>query len=79
MTTAYKPGGYASVSAYMVVDDAQRLIDFLRATFAAEVTRRFDNDAGSLMHGEVKIDDTVRRAGIKDPTGNIWWIATQIE
>jgi len=128
MKTSYKPEGYASVSPYMVVDGAQRLIDFLSATFEAEVTRRFDNDDGSLMHGEVKIDDTVvmltdasgdfpafpawlhvyvpdvdatyeralaaggvsvqepvkgddpdRRAGVKDPTGNTWWLATQIE
>ena len=127
MTKVYKPQGYASVSPYIVADGAHRLIDFLQAAFAAEVTRRFDNDDGSLMHGEVKIDDTVvmlsdatedfpafpvwlhvyvpdvdatyekalaaggisvqepvkkddpdRRAGVKDPTGNTWWMATQV-
>jgi len=127
MSKSYKPKGYASVSAYIVVDGAQRLIDFLSATFDAKVTRRFDNPEGTIMHGEVQIDDTIvmlsdggeghpafpiwlhvyvpdvdatyqkalaaggvsvqepmqkddpdRRAGVKDPTGNTWWLATQV-
>jgi uncharacterized glyoxalase superfamily protein PhnB len=127
MQKTYKPEGYASVSAYMVVDGAQQLIDFLAATFDAKVTRRFDNEDGTVMHGEVQIDDTIvmltdgsegfpsfpiwlhvyvpdvdaayqkalaaggisvqepvqkddpdRRAGVKDPTGNTWWIATPV-
>jgi len=127
MKKLYKPEGYASVSAYIMVDGAQRLIDFLVATFEAKVTRRFDNPDGTIMHGEVQIDDTIvmladggegypafpvwlhvyvpdvdatyqkalaaggvsvqepekkddpdRRAGVKDPTGNTWWLATQV-
>ena len=127
MKNSYKPEGYASVSVYMVADGAQELIDFLTATFAATVTRRYDNADGSLMHGEVQIDDTIvmlsesseafpsfpvwmhvyvpdvdatyqkalaaggvsvqepvqkgdpdRRAGVMDPVGNTWWIATQM-
>lgn len=127
MNDSYKPEGYASVSAYMMADGAQRVIDFLKATFAAKEMRRFDNADGSIMHGEVQIDDTVlmiadatdnfpafpiwlhvyvpdvdatyeralaaggisvqeplqkddpdRRAGVKDPAGNTWWIATQV-
>jgi uncharacterized glyoxalase superfamily protein PhnB len=127
MGKLYKPEGYASVSAYIMVDGAQQLIDFLIATFDAKVTRRFDNPDGTIMHGEVQIDDTIvmladggqgypafpvwlhvyvpdvdatyqkalaaggvsvqepekkddpdRRAGVKDPTGNTWWLATQV-
>ena len=128
MNKTFKPEGYASLSPYLVVDGAQKLIDFLLATFGAKVTRRFDNDDGSLMHGEIMIDDTVvmlsdasenypafpvwlhvyvpdvaatyakalaaggisvqepvkkddpdLRAGVQDPTGNTWWLATQVE
>ena len=128
MNKTFKPEGYASLSPYLVVDGAQKLIDFLLATFGAKVTRRFDNADGSLMHGEVMIDDTVvmlsdasesypafpvwlhvyvpdvaatyakalaaggisvqepvkkddpdLRAGVQDPTGNTWWLATQVE
>jgi uncharacterized glyoxalase superfamily protein PhnB len=55
----YKPQGYASVSAYIVADGAQRVIDFLRATFGAEQVSRFDNPDGSVMHAEVRVDDTI--------------------
>jgi PhnB protein len=42
-----------------VADDAQLVIDFLKTTFAAEQLRRFENPDGSIMHAEVRIDDTV--------------------
>jgi PhnB protein len=128
MDQSYKPQGYSSVSAYVVADGAQDVIDFLIHSFDARQTRRYDMPDGSIMHAEVQIDDTVvmiadgaddnppfpiwlhvyvpdvdasyrraldagglrvdepkqregdpdRRAGVKDPAGNTWWIATQI-
>ncbi len=128
MDQSYKPRGYSSVSAYVVADRAQRVIDFLVESFGARQTRRYDRPDGSIMHAEVQIDDTVvmiadggennpafpvwlhlyvpdvdasyrralhaggipvdepkqrdgdpdRRAGVKDPAGNTWWIATQV-
>ena len=59
MDRGYKPQGYASVAAYVLADNAQRVIDFLRQTFDAEQLRRFDRSDGSIMHAEVRIDDTV--------------------
>jgi len=127
MDQSYKPQGYSSVTAYMMADGAQQVINFLIAAFDASEVRRYDNPDGSIMHAEVKIDDTVvmladggegypafpiwlhvyvpdvdatyqraldaggvsvqepvqkddpdRRAGVKDPAGNTWWIATQV-
>jgi len=127
VTRPYKPEGYPSVSAYVMVDGAQRVIDFLKKTFNATELRRYDSPDGSIMHVEVRIDDTVvmlsdggssfpafpvwlhvyvpdvdatyqraleaggvsvqepqqkgdpdRRGGVKDPSGNTWWIATQM-
>jgi PhnB protein len=128
MDRSYKPQGYSSVSAYIVANDAQGVIDFLIKAFDARQTRRYDLPDGSIMHAEVQIDDTVvmvsdgtdnnpafpiwlhvyvpdvdasyrraldagglpadepkqregdpdRRAGVKDPAGNTWWIATQV-
>ncbi len=128
MGSDYKPQGYASVSVYLMVDGAQRVIDFLTKTFGAVELRRHDLPDGSVAHAEVRIDDTVvmmadasanfpafpawlhvyvrdvdatykraleaggvsvqepqkkadpdRRGGVKDPAGNTWWIATQME
>lgn len=128
MTTAWKPENYNSVSVYIVADNAQRVIDFLKKTFDAADLRRFDNPDGKIMHAEVRVNDTVvmiadasgaypafpvwlhvyvpdaqatykkalaaggvsvqepvrkdgdpdLRGGVKDPSGNTWWISTQL-
>lgn len=125
MDKPYKPSGYSSVSAYIMADDAQRLIRFVTEVFGAKQLRRVDNPDGTIMHAELQIDDTVvmvadggsssfpvwlhiyvsdvdasyrraldaggvsagepseddgidRRAGVKDPVGNTWWISTPL-
>ncbi len=128
MNRSYKPDGYPSVSAYVMVDGAQRVIDFLKKTFNATELRRIDGPGGSISHVEVRIEDSVvmlsdgggsfpafpiwlhvyvpdvdatyqralaaggvavqeprqkqddpdRRSGVKDPSGNTWWISTQV-
>jgi predicted enzyme related to lactoylglutathione lyase len=59
MDRSYKPQGYSSVSAYVVANGAQGVIDFLIKAFDARQTRRYDMPDGSIMHAEVQIDDTV--------------------
>lgn len=59
MTQAYKPSNYTTVSPYLIVAGASRTIDFLVAVFDAVEIRRFGDDAGNIMHAEVRIDDTV--------------------
>jgi PhnB protein len=63
MRDEWKPTGYTSVSPYLITENAQAVIDFLEATFAASVVRRFDHPDGSIMHAEVRIDDTVVMLG----------------
>ncbi len=60
---AYKPDGYTSVAPYLVVDGAQRTIDFLVDVFGAQRLRMFAGDNGRVHHGEVRIDDTVVMLG----------------
>ena len=55
----FKPKGYNSASPYFIVDEAQKLIDFLIYVFNAKQLRRYDRPDGSIMHAEVKIDDSV--------------------
>ncbi|WIG97514.1 VOC family protein [Myxococcus sp. SDU36] len=55
----YKPDGYTSAAPYLVVDGANRTIDFLVDVFGAERLRMIPGDAGKLVHGEVRIGDTV--------------------
>ena len=75
MNRVYKPAGYASVSVYIMVEGAQRVIDFLRAVFDAKQARRSDLPDGSIMHAEVQIDDTVvmlADAGGDVPAFPVW-------
>jgi PhnB protein len=59
MIPTHKPGGYSTVSPYLVVEGAGDSIEFLVRVFGAEELRRFPNADGKLMHAEVRIDDTV--------------------
>ena len=63
MSPPFKPSGYNSVSPYLVVDGAERMIDFLKAAFGAKELRRYDNGDGTIMHAEVMIDDSVVMMG----------------
>jgi uncharacterized glyoxalase superfamily protein PhnB len=59
MDKAYKPTGYNSVSPYFIVDGAQKLIDFLVQLFDGKELRKYKREDGTVMHAEVKIDDSV--------------------
>ncbi len=59
MNESYKPDGYTSVAPYLIVNGASNTIEFLKRAFDAVELRRFDNPDGTVMHAEVRIDDTV--------------------
>ena len=59
----FKPNGYNSLSPYLVVKNASKLIDLLTKIFGAKVTRQFNNPDGSIMHAEVLIDDSILMIG----------------
>jgi PhnB protein len=128
MAVKAKPVGYHSITPYLVVDDAARLIDFLVQAFGAEEVERFAAPGNRIGHAELRIGDSVvmlgdarpeypatqamlylyvddvdatyqialssgaksvqppqdhfygdRSGGMKDPCGNVWYIATHIE
>lgn len=59
----WKPSSYPSLSPYLICQDAEELIAFLDAAFGGVLQRRFDRPDGSLMHAEVKIDDSIVMIG----------------
>lgn len=123
------PEGYRTVTPYLVVDGADRLIAFLKDAFGAEERFRMPTPDGKIGHAEVRIGDSVvmmgdasagemdpmpamihlyvedvdasyrsaldagastvrevadqfygdRSGGVKDPVGNVWWLATHVE
>jgi PhnB protein len=119
------PAGFHSVTPYLQVRGAARLIEFCEQAFGAAEKLRVPKPDGSIMHAEIRIADAVleladgneqyqageaglhlyvpdadavyqraldagavslrgpvdqpygdREAGVKDPCGNTWWIAT---
>ena len=122
------PDGYHSVTPYLTVSDATRLLEFLKQAFDAKETERIDTENGRIARAEVRIGDSIvmlgeangpwkpmpaglylyvadtdatykraiaagatslmepadqfygdRNAGVTDPVGNNWWIATHVE
>lgn len=55
----FKPKDYNSLSPYIMVEGAQKFSDFAQAVFGAEELRKFEREDGSVMHLEIRIDDTV--------------------
>lgn len=122
------PDGYNTVTPYLVVHGASRLISFLKEVFSATEKTMFRGPEDSIMHSEIQLGDSVlmisdaqypnpanpsvlhvylsdvdsiyqkaidagaasvrqpedqpfgdRICGIKDMTGNTWYIATKKE
>lgn len=61
--TAFKPDGYNAASPYLIVKSADATIEFLQQVFAGQPLRRLNREDGSVMHAEVRLDDTVIMMG----------------
>ena len=57
------PKGFGTVTPFLTVTDAAKLIDFLQQSFAAQVHFRMDAPNGSVRHAEVKIGDSMLMIG----------------
>lgn len=60
MTSTVKPipEGYHTVTPYLVVEGANRLLAFLEAAFGAKVLHRTDRPDGEVAHAEIQIGDS---------------------
>ena len=122
------PEGYHTLTPYLIADDLDTLIDFLKTAFGATENERLPGKDGKTGHADVSVGDSHvmlgaaqeswpalpcmtyvyvpdtdatfaralaagatsvqepgdmfygdRNAGVKDPLGNYWWIATRLE
>lgn len=55
----FKPPGYNSLSPYFIVNDAPRFVQLMKDLFGAEELRKYEGPDGSLMHVELRLDDSV--------------------
>ena len=122
------PKGYRTVTPYLVVKGAAKLIEFMKKAFGATVVDRMEGPGGTIAHASLRIGDSMimmgeaggkwkpmpatiylyvdkvdavyqralkagaksvmkpadqfwgdRHGGVKDASGNQWWISTHIE
>ena len=124
----YVPNGFHTVTPFILVKHADKVVEFLQRAFGAAEIYRLEHEDGSIWHSQVKLGDSMmmlgdvrdqyppvpcsiylylpdsdaayrnalregatslmepadqfygdRAGGVRDPIGNIWWIATHIE
>lgn len=59
MSKNFKPDGYNSASPYFIVAGAEKWIKLLGTIFGASESRRYMNENGTIMHLELRIDDSI--------------------
>lgn len=57
------PEGYHSLTPYLVVQSAPKLMEFLKRAFAAKELNCMKQPDGSVMHAEMKIGDSIVMMG----------------
>src|SRR3989442_9167972 len=53
------PDGYHTITPVLMVNDAAKLIDFLKAAFGAWEKERFADPNGKIVHAEVTLGDSI--------------------
>jgi PhnB protein len=54
----YRPEGFSTVTPYLIVVGADKLLTFLKAAFEAEERLRVPTTDGKIVHAEVRIGDS---------------------
>jgi uncharacterized glyoxalase superfamily protein PhnB len=53
------PEGYHTITPYLIVEDADKLVEFIEKTFDGQLIFKMQNEAGRITHGEMKIGDSM--------------------
>ncbi len=61
------PEGFHAVTSYLTVPGVPKLMEFLEKAFDARLIMRMDGPGGRVMHGEMKIGDSIVMMG--EPQG----------
>jgi PhnB protein len=63
MSTSYIPKGFHSLTPYLIVEDAEALVKFIKEAFDGEEVLLMKGDDGAIMHGAFKIGDSMVELG----------------
>ena len=70
----FRPG-FRSITPYLLVSDAARLIDFLKAAFGAHEVLRVPREDGIVLHAELQVGDSVLELGQAGTAKDAQWKA----
>lgn len=76
MAVAPIPAGYATITPYLIVDDAAKAIDFYKKAFGAEELFRLTDPHGKVGHAELQIGNS--RIMLADEMGALYASAKTI-
>ena len=68
------PDGYHTVTPVLMVNNAAKLIDFLKQAFGARERERYADPDGKILHAEVTLGDSIVQ--LSDATGE--WKPVQV-
>ena len=89
----YVPPGFATVTPYCFVAEAERFVRFLVEGLGGVETGRSLRPDGRIANGQVRIGTSMimaseasqrhppkgdRQGGVRDPHGNRWWISQRL-
>lgn len=67
MPLSHIPTGFHTVTPYLIVNGASRLLEFLTTVFGAQVEIRFDGPDGTIGHAALRIGDSMLEAADATP------------
>jgi PhnB protein len=53
------PEGYTTITPYLIVEDADKLVEFVETIFGGELVFKMKNEAGRISHGEMKVGNAM--------------------
>lgn len=53
------PEGFHTITPYLVVEGADRLVEFIERVFDGKLLFKMETDEGKIGHGEIKIGDSI--------------------
>jgi PhnB protein len=65
------PEGFHSITPHLICRDGKKAIEFYQKAFGAQVVRAHYMPDGKLMHGEIKIGDSIVMLGDEFPDWNV--------
>ena len=63
MTASWLPDGFHTITPNIIVEDAERAVDFLKRAFGATENYRLTLSDGRITHCELKIGDSIINLG----------------